>query len=95
MLTFKEHIIIGVETLLVIGIAILITIPVAIGLAYWMDSSKPILDYDYAYISIGEEVISGNVSSCTKTDGDMYKITIDGETYVVDQSNVILHSKES
>ena len=81
-------------------IAILLVAAISLGLAsLTVGCNKQMVDltysYDYAIIGLPNgETVEGKVSSWTDfEDGDQLQIRIDGKTYLVHSSNVVLISK--
>ena len=80
-------------------IAIVLTAAVVLSLAATMTGcNKQMVDltysYEYAIISLPNgEVVEGKVSSWTDfEDGDQIQVKIDGKTYLVHSSNIVLIS---
>ena len=79
-------------------IAILLVIILALAITLLAGCNKQVLDltYSYEYAIIGlpnGEVVEGKVSSWTDyEDGDQLQVKIDGKTYLVHSSNVVLIS---
>ncbi len=80
------------------SIAIVLTLVLAVGIFLLAGCNKQMVDltYSYEYAIIGlpnGEVIEGKVSSWTDfEDGDQIQVRIDGKTYLVHSSNVVLIS---
>ena len=80
-------------------IAIIAAIAMLIGISVLAGCNKQMVDltYSYEYAIIGlpnGEVVEGKVSSWTDyEDGDQLQVKIDGKTYLVHSSNVVLISK--
>jgi len=80
-------------------ISIAVVLLLLISLVVLAGCNKQIVDltYSYEYAIIGlpnGEVVEGKVSSWTDyEDGDQLQIKIDGKTYLVHSSNVVLISK--
>ena len=80
-------------------IAILLTLVLVLGVMVLAGCNKQMVDltYSYEYAIIGlpnGEVVEGKVSSWTDfEDGDQIQVRIDGKTYLVHSSNVVLISK--
>ena len=80
------------------GIAILLTLVLILGMLVLAGCNKQMVDltYSYEYAIIGlpnGEVIEGRVSSWTDfEDGDQIQVKIDGKTYLVHSSNIVLIS---
>ena len=80
-------------------IAILLTLVLVLGAMVLAGCNKQMVDltYSYEYAIIGlpnGEVVEGKVSSWTDfEDGDQIQVRIDGKTYLVHSSNVVLISK--
>ena len=80
-------------------IAILLVVAISLGLAaLTVGCNKQMVDltYSYEYAIIGlpnGEVVEGKVSSWTDfEDGDQIQVRIDGKTYLVHSSNIVLIS---
>ena len=80
-------------------IAILLVVAISVGLAaLTVGCNKQMVDltYSYEYAIIGlpnGEVVEGKVSSWTDfEDGDQIQVKIDGKTYLVHSSNIVLIS---
>ena len=80
-------------------IAILLAAAITLGLAAIITGcNKQMVDltysYEYAIISLPNgEVVEGKVSSWTDfEDGDQIQVKIDGKTYLVHSSNIVLIS---
>ena len=80
-------------------IALLLCIIVALSVLVLSGCNKQMLDltYSYEYAIIGlpnGETVEGKVSSWTDfEDGDQIQVRIDGKTYLVHSSNVVLISE--
>ena len=80
-------------------VAILLTLVLVLGAMVLAGCNKQMVDltYSYEYAIIGlpnGEVVEGKVSSWTDfEDGDQIQVRIDGKTYLVHSSNVVLISK--
>ena len=80
-------------------IVILLTLVLVLGVMVLAGCNKQMVDltYSYEYAIIGlpnGEVVEGKVSSWTDfEDGDQIQVRIDGKTYLVHSSNVVLISK--
>ena len=80
-------------------IALLLAVILVMGVMLLAGCNKQMVDltYSYEYAIIGlpnGEVIEGRVSSWTDfEDGDQIQVKIDGKTYLVHSSNVVLISK--
>ena len=80
-------------------IAILLALVLILGAAVLAGCNKQMVDltYSYEYAIIGlpnGETVEGKVSSWTDfEDGDQLQVKIDGKTYLVHSSNVVLISK--
>ena len=80
-------------------IALLITIIVVLSVLVLSGCNKQMVDltYSYEYAIIGlpnGETVEGKVSSWTDyEDGDQLQVKIEGKTYLVHSSNVVLISK--
>jgi len=70
-----------------------------LGLAVLTGCNKQVVDltysYEYAILSLPNgEVVEGKVSSWTDfEDGDQIQVKIDGKTYLVHSSNIVLISE--
>lgn len=79
-------------------IAIALVAVLVAGLAILAGCNKQMVDltysYEYAIISLPNgEVVEGKVSSWTDfEDGDQIQVKIDGKTYLVHSSNIVLIS---
>ena len=79
-------------------IAIVLLAALVVGLLILAGCNKQVVDltYSYEYAIIGlpnGEVVEGKVSSWTDfEDGDQIQVKIDGKTYLVHSSNVVLIS---
>lgn len=80
-------------------IALLLAIIAALSVCLLSGCNKQMVDltYSYEYAIIGlpnGETVEGKVSSWTDyEDGDQLQVKIDGKTYLVHSSNVVLISK--
>lgn len=80
-------------------ITILLALVLVAGMMILAGCNKQMVDltYSYEYAIIGlpnGEVVEGKVSSWTDfEDGDQIQVKIDGKTYLVHSSNVVLISK--
>ena len=80
-------------------ITIVLALVLVAGLMILAGCNKQMVDltYSYEYAIIGlpnGEVVEGKVSSWTDfDDGDQIQVKIDGKTYLVHSSNVVLISK--
>ena len=80
-------------------IALLLGVIVILSLCLMAGCNKQMVDltYSYEYAIIGlpnGETVEGKVSSWTDyEDGDQLQVKIDGKTYLVHSSNVVLISK--
>ena len=80
-------------------IALLLSIILLLSAALLAGCNKQMVDltYSYEYAIIGlpnGDVVEGKVSSWTDfEDGDQIQVKIDGKTYLVHSSNVVLISK--
>ena len=80
------------------AIALLLAVIVILGAMVLAGCNKQMVDltYSYEYAIIGlpnGEVVEGRVSSWTDfEDGDQLQVKIDGKTYLVHSSNVVLIS---
>ena len=80
-------------------IAIAVAAVLLIGLLLLAGCNKQLVDmtysYEYAIIALPNgEVVEGKVSSWTDfEDGDQLQVKIDGKTYLVHSSNVVLISE--
>ena len=80
-------------------IACLLTVILILAITLLAGCNKQVLDltYSYEYAIIGlpnGEVVEGKVTSWTDyEDGDQLQVKIDGKTYLVHSSNVVLISK--
>ena len=80
------------------SIAVLLALVVILGMTVLAGCNKQMVDltYSYEYAIIGlpnGEVVEGKVSSWTDfEDGDQIQVKIDGKTYLVHSSNVVLIS---
>ena len=81
------------------AIAIALTLVLALSILVLAGCNKQMVDltYSYEYAIIGlpnGQVVEGRVSSWTDyEDGDQLQVRIDGKTYLVHSSNVVLISK--
>ena len=79
-------------------IAIILTIVLAVSIAVLAGCNKQMVDltysYEYAIIALPNgEVVEGKVSSWTDfEDGDQIQVKIEGKTYLVHSSNIVLIS---
>ena len=79
-------------------IAIVLTAVLLVGILILAGCNKQLVDltysYEYAIIALPNgEIVEGKVSSWTDfEDGDQLQIKIDGKTYLVHSSNVVLIS---
>ena len=79
-------------------IAVAAAVVLAVGLLVLAGCNKQMVDltysYEYAIISLPNgEVVEGKVSSWTDfEDGDQIQVKIDGKTYLVHSSNIVLIS---
>ena len=79
-------------------IALLLVLVVALSVALLAGCNKQMVDLTYSYeraiLSLPNgEVIEGKVSSWTDfEDGDQIQVKIDGKTYLVHSSNIVLIS---
>lgn len=79
-------------------IALLLAVILVMGIALLAGCNKQMVDltYSYEYAIIGlpnGETVEGKVSSWTDfEDGDQIQVKIDGKTYLVHSSNVVLIS---
>ena len=79
-------------------IAILLALVLILGAAVLAGCNKQMVDltYSYEYAIIGlpnGQVVEGKVSSWTDfEDGDQIQVKIDGKTYLVHSSNIVLIS---
>ena len=79
-------------------IAIVLTVILVVSAAVLAGCNKQMVDltYSYEYAIIGlpnGEVVEGKVSSWTDfEDGDQIQVKIDGKTYLVHSSNIVLIS---
>ena len=79
-------------------IALLLSVIVLLSVCLLSGCNKQMLDltYSYEYAIIGlpnDEVVEGKVSSWTDyEDGDQLQVKINGKTYLVHSSNVVLIS---
>lgn len=80
-------------------IALLLAVIVVLSICLLTGCNKQMVDltYSYEYAIIGlpnGETVEGKVSSWTDyEDGDQLQVKIDGKTYLVHSSNVVLISK--
>ena len=80
------------------AIAIALTLVLALSILVLAGCNKQMVDltysYEYAILSLPNgEVIEGKVSSWTDfEDGDQIQVRIDGKTYLVHSSNIVLIS---
>ena len=79
-------------------IALLLILVLALSVSLLAGCNKQMVDltYSYEYAIIGlpnDQVVEGKVSSWTDfDDGDQIQVKIDGKTYLVHSSNVVLIS---
>ena len=79
-------------------IAIILTVVLAVSIAVLAGCNKQMVDltysYEYAIIALPNgKVVEGRVSSWTDfEDGDQIQVKIDGKTYLVHSSNIVLIS---
>ena len=79
-------------------IAIILAVVLVAGLLILAGCNKQMVDltysYEYAILSLPNgEVVEGKVSSWTDfEDGDQIQVKIDGKTYLVHSSNIVLIS---
>ena len=79
-------------------IALLLAVIVILGVALLAGCNKQMVDLTYSYeraiLSLPNgEVIEGKVSSWTDfEDGDQIQVRIDGKTYLIHSSNIVLIS---
>jgi hypothetical protein len=79
-------------------IAILLVLVVALSVALLAGCNKQMVDLTYSYeraiLSLPNgEIVEGKVSSWTDfEDGDQIQVRIDGKTYLVHSSNIVLIS---
>ena len=79
-------------------IAIILTVVLAVSIAVLAGCNKQMVDltysYEYAIIALPNgEVVEGRVTSWTDfEDGDQIQVKIDGKTYLVHSSNIVLIS---
>ena len=79
-------------------IAIILAVVLTVSIAVLAGCNKQMVDltYSYEYAIIGlpnGEVVEGRVSSWTDfEDGDQIQVKIDGKTYLVHSSNIVLIS---
>ena len=80
-------------------LALVLTVALIMGIMLLSGCNKQLVDltysYEYAIIALPNgEVVEGKVTSWTDfEDGDQLHIKIDGKTYLVHSSNVVLISK--
>ena len=80
------------------AIAIVLTAVLAVGLLVLAGCNKQMVDLTYSYerailVLPNGEVVDGKVSSWTDfEDGDQIQVKIDGKTYLVHSSNIVLIS---
>ena len=80
-------------------LALVLTVALIMGIMLLSGCNKQLVDltysYEYAIIALPNgEVVEGKVTSWTDfEDGDQLQIKIDGKTYLVHSSNVVLISK--
>ena len=79
-------------------IAVLLALVIALSVALLAGCNKQMVDltysYEHAILSLPNgEVVEGRVSSWTDfEDGDQIQVRIDGKTYLVHSSNIVLIS---
>lgn len=79
-------------------IAIILAVVLAVGLLALAGCNKQVVDLTYSYERAiiclpNGEIVEGKVSSWTDfEDGDQIQVKIDGKTYLVHSSNVVLIS---
>ena len=79
-------------------IALLLALVVILSVAFLAGCNKQMVDLTYSYeravlVLPNGEVIEGKVSSWTDfEDGDQIQVRIDGKTYLVHSSNIVLIS---
>ena len=79
-------------------IAIILAVVLTVSIAVLAGCNKQMVDltysYEYAIIALPNgEVVEGRVSSWTDfEDGDQIQVKIDGKTYLVHSSNIVLIS---
>ena len=79
-------------------LAIVLAVVVVVGLLVLAGCNKQMVDLTYSYerailVLPNGEVIEGKVSSWTDfEDGDQIQVKIDGKTYLVHSSNIVLIS---
>ena len=79
-------------------IAVLLALVIALSVALLAGCNKQMVDLTYSYeravlVLPNGEVIEGSVSSWTDfEDGDQIQVKIDGKTYLVHSSNIVLIS---
>ena len=79
-------------------IAIILAVVLAVSIGVLAGCNKQMVDltysYEYAIIALPNgEVVEGRVSSWTDfEDGDQIQVKIDGKTYLVHSSNIVLIS---
>ena len=80
----------------IIAIILAVVLAVSIGVLAGCNKQMVDLTYSYEYAIIGlpnGEVVEGRVSSWTDfEDGDQIQVKIDGKTYLVHSSNIVLIS---
>ena len=80
-------------------LSLALAVVLMIGLLLLVGCNKQIVDltysYEYAILSLPNgEVVEGKVTSWTDfSDGDQIQVTIDGKTYLVHSSNIVLISE--
>ena len=80
------------------AIAIVLTAVLVVGLLVLAGCNKQMVDLTYSYerailVLPNGEVVEGKVSSWTDfEDGDQIQVKIDGKTYLVHSSNIVLIS---
>ena len=80
------------------AIAIVLTAVLVVGLLVLVGCNKQMVDLTYSYerailVLPNGEIVEGKVSSWTDfEDGDQIQVKIDGKTYLVHSSNIVLIS---
>lgn len=80
-------------------IAVILVVVIAAALLLMVSCNKQMVDmtysYEYAILSLPNgEIVEGRVSSWTDyEDGDQIQVKIDGKTYLVHSSNIVLISE--
>ena len=80
-------------------IAIILTVVLAVSIAVLAGCNKQMVDLTYSYerailLLPNGEVVEGKVSSWTDfEDGDQIQVRIEGKTYLVHSSNIVLISE--